>query len=187
VTWKRITEPHQVEEQIMQRNIKHFGQAEDSLFTSEILQNDFSYEGKSKAVELLLDEKYNYENVPKISKGASALLQHLSKGNSLPKMNCEIEFTKFTSALRSWSEGISTLPSGRHLGHYKCLLANDAHDHLYSEENPNPNEMLLMTYYKLATAALRSGISLDRWQNSITTMIKKQAGNPKINKQSNDQ
>jgi hypothetical protein len=42
--------------------------------------------------------------------------------------------------------------------------------------------MILMTYYKLATAALRSGTSLDRWQNSITTMIEKQRGNPKINK-----
>jgi Reverse transcriptase (RNA-dependent DNA polymerase) len=37
-------------------------------------------------------------------------------------------------------------------------------------------------YHNIATAALSWGISLDRWHNSITTMIEKQPGCPRINK-----
>jgi hypothetical protein len=40
------------------------------------------------------------------------------------------------------------------------LLVDDGHSQLYSQENPNPSDRILMIYYKLATAAMRSGISL---------------------------
>ena len=48
VTWKRITDPVEVENKLLERNIKHFGQAEGTLFTLPEFQNDFQYEGVSE-------------------------------------------------------------------------------------------------------------------------------------------
>jgi Reverse transcriptase (RNA-dependent DNA polymerase) len=41
---------------------------------------------------------------------------------------------------------------------------------------------IMEVYYHIASAALNWGISLARWQNSITTTIEKQPGCPQINK-----
>jgi hypothetical protein len=72
------------------------------------------------------------------------------------------------------------LPSRRHLGHYRCLFADDGQT--YTNDDPDPSNKIMGVYHKVATAALAWGISLDRWHNSITTMIEKQPGCPRINK-----
>jgi hypothetical protein len=72
-------------------------------------------------------------------------------------------------------------PSGRHLGHYRCLMADDGYDG-YTKDDPDPRDTIIGVYHQIAATALAWGISLDRWQNSITTMIKKQPGCPRINK-----
>jgi hypothetical protein len=48
--------------------------------------------------------------------------------------------------------------------------------------NPDPKEKIMEVHHRIATMALRIGISLQRWQRSVTTMIEKVPGNPKINK-----
>jgi hypothetical protein len=85
----------------------------------------------------------------------------------------------FIKALRS--EGTSTSPSGRHLGHYKCLFADDGHPS-YTESDPDPNTKMMRVCYCIPTAAFSWGVSLPRWQSSITVMIQKIPGGSKINK-----
>jgi hypothetical protein len=87
----------------------------------------------------------------------------------------------FCKAFKKWSEGTSTSPSGRHLGQYRCLFADDG-DTEYTDEAPDPSMNIMGAYFHVATAALNWGTSLQRWQNSITTMIEKQPGCPRINK-----
>jgi hypothetical protein len=82
---------------------------------------------------------------------------------------------------KKWAEQTSTSPSERHLGHYRCLLTHDGYSD-YTDEDPDPSREIFGVYYKIATAALKWGISLERWKNSITTMIEKQPGCPRINK-----
>jgi hypothetical protein len=53
---------------------------------------------------------------------------------------------------------------------------------LDTEEEPDPSGKIMGVYHNIATTALKWGISLERWQNSITTMIEKQPGCPRINK-----
>jgi hypothetical protein len=69
-------------------------------------------------------------------------------------MNCDIDIHTFTATLRKWSEGTSTSPSGRHLGHYKCLLVDDKHTKYYAMTNPDPKDKIMEVYYKIATTAL---------------------------------
>jgi hypothetical protein len=93
-------------------------------------------------------------------------------------MDCEIRKQTFVATLRAWAEKTSTSPSGRHLGHYKCFLIDNAHP--YTELNPDPKDKIMDIYHKLAAATIMIGASLDHWQRSITTMIEKQPGSPKI-------
>jgi hypothetical protein len=146
------------------------------------MQEHYQYEGVSQAVDLLLQGKINVPESALKMKGAKTLLQHLSDKNNPLEMNCDIDLHTFTTTMRKWPEGTSTSPSGRHLGHYKCLFADDKQDHKYTQLNPDPKGKIMEVYFKIATASLCIGASLEWWQQSITTMIKKTPGNPKINK-----
>jgi hypothetical protein len=78
------------------------------------------------------------------------------------------------------SEGTSTSLSGRHLGHYKGLFADDGYT--YTDDDHDPSENIMGLYHNVAIAALKWGITLDRWHHSITTMIEKQPRCLRINK-----
>jgi hypothetical protein len=117
-----------------------------------------------------------------LMKGAQALIQKISNKENLPKISDIIAFPDFTNAIRKWRESTSTSPSGRHLGCYKSLLVNDKQSSKYNELYKDPKDRILKLYYHIAVAAFRAGISLQRWQTSITTMIEKIPGSPRINK-----
>jgi hypothetical protein len=111
-----------VEDKLLTRNIQHFGQAQGTLFASQVMQEHYLYEGVCQAVDVLLQGEICVPQTAIKTKGAKSLLQHLSDKNTLTEMNCDINLQTFTSTLRKWSEGTLTSLSGRHLGHYKCLL-----------------------------------------------------------------
>jgi hypothetical protein len=70
--------------------------------------------------------------------------------------------------------------SGRHLGHYKCLVANDQFQ--YTNKDLDPNEKIKQVYHQIASSAIKWGVSLHMWQHGITSMIEKVPGCPKIDK-----
>jgi hypothetical protein len=100
MTWKRISDPSLVEEKLLLRNIKHFGQAQGSMFVLPELQDQFDYEGVTKAVELLLQCEINIPESMQNTMGTRTLLQHLANKNNLPEMECEISKHAFISTLR---------------------------------------------------------------------------------------
>ena len=77
---------------------------------------------------------------------------------------------------------MSTSPSGKHLGHYKSLIAVDSHSSEYTEEAPDPGKAILQVLYQIAATAFQTGNTLPRWQHVNTCMIEKIPGTPKINK-----
>jgi hypothetical protein len=97
-------------------------------------------------------------------------------------MDNSISLQEFTRAFAKWNEGTSTSPSGRHLGHYKCLLRPDYCDQLYGQFYSDPRNQIFKVYYDIVSSASLLGISLSRLQNSTTAMIEKIPGRPKINK-----
>jgi hypothetical protein len=139
-----------------------------TLFTSSTMQDHFSWTYDYK-------KRSQHTAINITNRGRKILLQYLSNKNKLPEMNCDINIHTFTATLRKWSEGTSTSPSGRHMGHYKCLLINDKHESQHTKNNLDPKDKIMDVYYKIATTALRVGVSL-------TTVIEKIPGNPKINK-----
>jgi hypothetical protein len=140
ITWKRLTDPSDIEDRLLERNIvKHFGQANETLFASEDFQEEFQYEGISAAVDRLLDGEYNIDNA-NVSKGARTLLEKLGDGQKLPRLKDGVSYEEFTKGIKKWSEGTSTSPSGRHLGHYRCLFVNDECEDLYDEIYKDPKD-----------------------------------------------
>jgi hypothetical protein len=86
-------------------------------------------------------------------------------------------------ALKTWKESTSTSPSGRHLGHYKCLLLDlkEPNDETTTETlDDNVPESratsILKVYWNMIRATAQLGISLARWQVSHTSMIQKTPG-----------
>jgi hypothetical protein len=179
-TWTTISNPLLIEERLLARNIKHFGQAQGTLVTTQRLQDLFGYSGVDNTVNHLLDGDQTILEDINLSPCGPTLLNLLSNKGRLSPRGTEISFKIFTSALKKWSEQTSTSPSGRHLGHHKCLFAEDYFN--YPEDDPDPSPKILRVYYHIACMALRWGLSLDRWQTSITSMIEKVPGCPKINK-----
>jgi hypothetical protein len=182
VTWKRVSDPKEIEDCLLARNIKHFGQAEGSLFTRPDITQLFNYEGTSTYVETLLEGQCNIDNIPNLNNQAKTLFNLLNNKKKLNKFESSITFNEFKATFAKWNEKTTTSPSGRHLGHYKCLLRPDNCDTLYDEQYDDPKDRIMKVYFDIVDIAITLGISLKRWQHSTTTMIEKIPGCPKINK-----
>jgi hypothetical protein len=117
------------------------------------------------------------------------ILNKLTTSKSLNSIPPTLTYETFHSALRHWNEKTSTSPSGRHLGHYKCLLA----DILDEEDSTNKTTQdsdkfeskatsILKVYWNLLQAVTNLFISLTRWQVSHTSMIQKTPGISRIDR-----
>ena len=74
-----------------------------------------------------------------------------------------------TYAFTKWKERTTTLPSGRHLGHYKALTVSDCEDK--NEKMKAFSLEMLSTYNVIINTALALGTPLHRWEQSIVLMI----------------
>jgi hypothetical protein len=117
--WKMIADPIQIEEKLLARNILHFGQSQGTLFITNRLVELFGYKGVTTEVDELLMQPFDESKYPDMTNGASSLLKLISDNKRLPPISSEITQQEFNKALQKWSEGTSTSPSGRHLGHYR--------------------------------------------------------------------
>jgi hypothetical protein len=178
-TWKRITDPVEVENRLLQRNEQHFRQAQGTAFTISPIVDQLQYEGNVAITSL------QAPNEP-IAEGVRLLFKKLTDGNHLRGIDDDINYEEFEKGFKCWPEETSTSPSGRHLGHYKALLVPDGLPKEKSNEittnEPTTSTKIMLVYFHMVMAGIRSGSSLTRWQRSTTTMIEKIPGSPRINK-----
>jgi hypothetical protein len=171
-TWKKIYDPEEIEDCILQRNIKHFGQAQGSPFTQPMITEQIGYTGTGN-----LDPNRKYG-----TQGTQAIIQLLSNKKELKTIDDIITINDMKRGFQAWRESTSTSPSGRHLGHYKVLLSRNIDDVKLAPNELSSSDTILQVYTNIVMAALKSGTSLTRWQNSTTAMIEKIPGTPRINK-----
>jgi len=88
------------------------------------------------------------------------------------EISSEITEGDYIDGFKKWTESTSTSPSGRHLGHYKAIVSNP----LKEERELNFIEL----YVKVINIPLKYGFAPSRWCNSITVMIEKDPGSPRI-------
>jgi hypothetical protein len=116
--WKTIFDTIAIEEKLLARKIEHFGQAQGTLFNTPHLHRKFGCSGALTEANNLMTNKFDQDDFPPLTRGATTLLNLMSNNNRLPPISTSIGIEDFAKGLRKWSEGTSTSPSGRHLGHY---------------------------------------------------------------------
>jgi hypothetical protein len=146
----------------LDRNLKHFGRAEGCLFTTDTALQLFDYEGTTPHATRLINCTFDHLQLPNTTKSANSLLKILSNEKNLSSITNVITLTEFRKAFKKWNEGTSTSPSGRHLGHYRCLFRPDNCDKLYNQQYQDPNKKILQAYYNIIKVATHFGISLHR-------------------------
>jgi hypothetical protein len=135
--------PSDIEEKLLERNIRHFGQAEGTLFTRDDFKQHFAYDGTTTIVTQLINGQFDLGKLDNLTEGARALLNKLSTKPCTTFLDDEITYDEFKTAFQKWSEGTSTSPSGHHLGHYKVLLCSDNNNDKYDEVNQDPRDKIM--------------------------------------------
>ena len=187
--YRTITEPKEVEETLIHRNIKHFGQAQGTPFTAHDITNDFGYTGVTEQATQLIQGRDVDSLLNKIGQGEKLILQQLNDGENSQTIDINISYKEFTNGFKKWRENTSTSPSGRHLGHYKALLRaeiKDNNEHIElntTTHTKNPiGEHILKIIYLVAMSTLNAGETLERWKNVQSSMIEKEPGNPLLHR-----
>jgi hypothetical protein len=100
----------------------------------------------------------------------------------LGTINHEVSTEDFYHGFQHWKESTSTSPSGRHLGHYKAIINDPERKKAACDENYVSKHKLdfLEVYTKLVNIPLKYGFAPEGWCTSITVMIKKDLGSPRI-------
>jgi hypothetical protein len=178
---------------ILEQNKQHFHQADKTPFAggaeNTMLYDIIGYTGMSQAamdvVESTFLEKYDNE-LKDLLPETEQLIKELSMPEESKvlgkKIDCEITEEDFISGFKAWKESTSRSPSGRHLGHYKAIVYDpdlkkqDPETQHLRERETNFVEALV----KLINIPLRYGFAPKQWCTSVMVMIKKDPGNPQI-------
>jgi exonuclease III len=117
--WRTERVPLEIEGLLIQRNRKHFGQAETegTPFTQPALRTELHYDGSGQVGDLILEGSYASDELNAATK---LFIRHLKK-KSDTILTGSITAEEFVEKIKRWPEKTSTSPSGVHLGHLHVL------------------------------------------------------------------
>jgi hypothetical protein len=182
-TWIPVYDAQKIEKLLLGRNQNHFGQADDSPWTSSSMNELFEYHGETQSAHDLLSGTLD---IGAIETATRRVLRELSLPvPGIKEIDDHISNNDFEQGFKHWNEATSTSPSGRHLGHYKAILAL-RHLEPNEDEDGNPiettSQLILEAITTVARIAIQKGVILDRWLNVTNVMIEKIPGKPLLNK-----
>jgi hypothetical protein len=178
--YQAITDGPTIERLILNRNIRHFRQAETTpLATPEVIrkigfgadteQSERLLEGKGDPTDITDDEWSRY------------LLTSMKRHSK--ELKIEITATKMMDKYRRWKERTSTSPSGRHLGHFHALFRplkakdDDDRDRLEGIRTD-----IIEMHAKMLQTAYDNEHVFKRWEYILTCMLGKDTGIPRIHR-----
>jgi hypothetical protein len=185
-TTKTIDVRKELEAAIIERNQRHFAQAEGTPFTQPPLQHINSDTG----FNVYKDADDNDIVLPDTALVETATVLDILREraqNPVTKWSPDLDFEDFISSLLHWRESTATSPSSRHLGLYKALVTaycnnNGEFSEPYDDEDPadpptkEKAAEILQLIHGLATSAAAHGFYLRRWIHVINVMIYKKPG-----------
>ena len=156
VNWETVDQKNKVEELTLACMKKHFAQAQGTPLTSP----DWIEKLSSESVQqMIIDGTYDLSDMPKhIQMYLRALERPTTVKKDLP---FKYTFKEFCFFIEKSDESTSASPSGRHYGHYKVLR-----QHL-------PD--VLKDIYRIMNFSIQYGIVLNRYADTVTTLIQKEA------------
>lgn len=178
--WETVRVPKDIETMLLERNRRHFGQAEGTPFTLPQVTAAVHYQGTGLAADMMLDGEAHIINATAATK---LFVDHLQR-KTLSELPAEITEEEFLGKLKHWPEKTSTSPSGLHLGHYHAAWRDCGLD----GDNPIRSEVekgqayLRRIHVALLNYSLKFGYSFERWSNVVNVMLQKDPGNPRIHR-----
>ena len=187
--WMEIQDTGEKINKIIQRNIGHFGQAENEKtpFFQHPLQHKIDYKATTVTSELILKGDYDNEALNEVT-------QHMINGfkeKHHKRVEKYLSQDDVKNKFKTWKAGTSVSPMSKlHLGIWKIIFTN----HMYSNEQqeglPGPNKMkyddiqnkLQAIWINLLNYAIKWEYSYERWKMIVTRMIQKSAGDNRIHR-----
>ena len=84
----------------------------------------FEYHGETQAAQDLLNGTLDIDAIENLDAATRRVLRELSLPvPGIKEIDDHISPDNFEQGFKHWNEATSTSPSGRHLGHYKAILA----------------------------------------------------------------
>jgi hypothetical protein len=182
-TVKIVNTRQALETVIIERNKKHFAQAEGTPFTRDPL----SRIGSSNGYSVYHDAAGTAIQVPEDGFVERKLVMELlrDRHKSLTfHWSDVVSFNAFIAGFLHWSEQTSTSPSGCHLGLYGALVTaycnssgefSDSLPDSYTTTQEEAEQILLLIH-GIAASAARYGFYLRRWVQVVNVMIYKKLG-----------
>ena len=181
-TWKTIRLPEEIEELLLERNRRHFGQAEGTPFTQPPLSMDVRYNGSGIHAETILEGTYDTST---IAKPTALFIQHL-QSKTLHTLDGNITTEDIVGKLKNWPEQTTTSPSGTHLGHYHAIWrptgCQGGEQDKEGQEILDAQKALQDSHTKLLQYALKHRYTFQRWSEVVNIMLEKDPGNPRIHR-----
>ena len=177
--WMVVDTPEEITRFLLERNKKHFSQAQGTPFTLSPFNVQVDFGATTESCELMLSGDYTNEDVDDLTSLVIQHFQNVTEIDILPKSLTEKEML---DKYRVWTESTTTSPSGRHLGHYRALLPNLPVANSTAEDTDHKRSMLATMHHSMLDYSLQNGHSFRRWQKVVNVMIEKDPGNPKIHR-----
>ena len=167
-----IDDPAEIQERLIDRNIRHFSQATGTPFTEpDLLQRILPTTPSTRA--LMLGDTSDFDG---IDPDAQALLDEIAQAEKLPEIPVTVDTETWKRKISRWKERTATSPSGIHLGLEKALTT-------YEEDGPESNyAMLLNLRVNILNGIIQTRVIPQRWQTVVSVMLEKIPNNPDINK-----
>ena len=162
--WKETTTTQELEDVVLQHQLQHFSQPNNTPLVQEGSIYDFPKRSHPNALSSSL--------VPDTSQG---LKKYFLRGTKTPEISTELDQQTFSHGIQKWKETTSTSPSGRHLGHYHAQILPPMED-----EPKDTSRVFIYVHTGIINLAVKHQVVLTRWKQVDTLCIPKEPGIPRI-------
>jgi len=188
---KSLLNHTELEDTLLKYSQTYFAKAEDSPFTNEPLSRLLQYNGITLFDNWITDGAA-LSTLHQFDKPTTAILENLKwKVPKMDKNNHALDYNSMMDGIKKWPERTMTSPLGFHLGIYKTLQKHV----LLKPKNkqtmiltPTSNDRIkeghdiLFLIFNRMQLALEHTYPLIQWQKVWTVFIKKEIGNPNLQK-----
>ena len=177
-----VDNPEDLDNTIINRNKKHFNQANNTPFATKPITETIGREGNNEETTQILKGNRNMDNF-QTTEAAREILQYLTQQQGT-NFQQEITMKNVVQGFKKWNERTSTSPSGRHLGTYKSIIAyeKEIRDITTPTEDMSPAEICIYAITNVINLTTKHHIILDRWTTITSCMLEKTPGRPIIEK-----
>ena len=156
---------------VIQRNINHLQQASPTPFGHgkgyELLHGPERHITADKILNGTLEWKYPMEEVNEWVDQLQRAYKEDELQQEVDNINRPISEDEFIKYFKNKDELTKSSPSGRHIGHYIAILNNDD---------------LVSLITAMLNIGLIAGTALKRWKQTLSVMLEKDPGSPKLDR-----